>query len=298
MIGLLRPHLRPPRRRLGPARLSVPQAILLGLIVVLTVFPIYWMVVSSLKTNFDLLTGSRVSLLPDLGGLQLQNYVLMWQRLNLAIYVRNSLIIVGVATVLAVALASLSGFSLAYFRFRGAGVYSLAVTATQLLPGIMFLLPVFLIFTQAQQLTGLQIVNTHQGLILLYVAFFMPLSIFILRSYFAAIPRELVEAAQVDGTSIMGAFWRIVLPLSIPGLIATATYVFLTAWDELLFAVVMTQSADTQTIPVGIRGYIGQQAGHYDLLMAAATAVCVPPALIFLFLQRQMVSGLTAGAVK
>jgi multiple sugar transport system permease protein len=126
----------------------------------------------------------------------------------------------------------------------------------------------------------------------------MPLSIFILRSYFAAIPRELIEAAQVDGTTVMGAFWRVVVPLSVPGLIATATYVFLTAWDELLFAVVMTQSADTQTIPVGIRAYIGQQAGHYDLLMAAATAVCVPPALIFLFLQRQMVSGLTAGAVK
>ncbi len=297
MIGQLRPHLRP-RRRLGPARLTVPQALLLGLIVVLTVFPVYWMVVSSFKTNFDLLTGSRVSLLPDLGGLQLQNYVLMWQRLNLAIYVRNSLLIVGVATVIAVALASLAGFSLAYFRFRGSGAYSLAVTATQLLPGIMFLLPVFLLFTQAQQLTGLQIVNTQQGLILLYVAFFMPLSIFILRSYFAGIPRELVEAAQVDGTTVMGAFWRVVLPLSIPGLVATATYVFLTAWDELLFAVVMTQSADTQTIPVGIRGYIGQQAGHYELLMAAATAVCVPPALIFLFLQRQMVSGLTAGAVK
>ena len=94
MIGQLRPHLRP-RRRLGPARLTVPQALLLGVIVVLTVFPIYWMVVSSLKTNFDLLTGSRVSLLPDLGALQLQNYVLMWQRLNLAI--RRSLYDVSLA---------------------------------------------------------------------------------------------------------------------------------------------------------------------------------------------------------
>ena len=294
MIG----HVRVRRRSLGRSRLTPPQALLLGLIVVLTVFPVYWMVVSSFKTNFELLSGANVSLLPDLRALQLQNYVAMWGRLNLAIYVRNSLIICGVATIVAVALASLSGFSLAYFRFRGAGAYSLAVTATQLLPGIMFLLPVFLIFTQVQQLIGVQIVDTHQGLILLYVAFFMPLSIWILRGYFAAIPRELVEAAQVDGTTIMGAFFRVVLPLSVPGLVATATYVFLTAWDELLFAVVMTSSADTETIPMGIRGYIGQQAGHYELLMAAATAVCVPPALIFLFLQRQMVSGLTAGAVK
>jgi multiple sugar transport system permease protein len=294
MIGQIRVRRRGPAR----SRLTPPQALLLGLIVVLTVFPIYWMVVSSLKTNFELLSGAHVSLLPNLGALQLNNYVVMWQRLDLAIYVRNSLIVCGAATVIAVLLASLSGFSLAYFRFRGAGVYSLAVTATQLLPGIMFLLPMFLIFTQAQQITGLQIINTQQGLVLLYVAFFMPLSIWILRGYFSAIPRELVEAAQVDGTTILGAFFRIVLPLSVPGLIATATYVFLTAWDELLFAVVMTQSADVQTIPVGIRGYIGQQAGNYNLLMAAATAVCVPPALIFLFLQRQMVSGLTAGAVK
>jgi multiple sugar transport system permease protein len=294
MIG----HARVRRRSPGRSRLTPPQALLLGTIVVLTVFPIYWMVVSSLKTNFELLSGSGVSLLPNLAALQFRNYVTMWQRLDLAIYLRNSLIVCGFATLIAVGLASLSGFSLAYFRFRGAGVYGLAVMATQLLPGIMFLLPMFLIFTQAQQFSGLQIVNTHQGLILLYVAFFMPLSIWILRSYFSAIPRELVEAAQVDGTSIMGAFWRIVLPLSVPGLIATATYVFLTAWDELLFAVVMTQTADTQTIPVGIRGYIGEQAGNYNLLMAAATAVCVPPALIFFFLQRQMVSGLTAGAVK
>jgi multiple sugar transport system permease protein len=296
MIGHARIRARPRSQR--RSRLTPPQALLLGLIVVLTVFPIYWMVVSSLKTNFELLSGSNVSLLPNVLALQFQNYSSMFQRLSLAVYIRNSLIICGLATLIAVALASLSGFSLAYFRFRGSGVYGLAVMATQLLPGIMFLLPMFLIFTQAQQITGLQIVNTHQGLILLYVAFFMPLSIWILRGYFAAIPRELVEAAQVDGTTIMGAFWRVVLPLSIPGLIATATYVFLTAWDELLFAVVMTQTADTQTIPVGIRGYIGQQAGNYTLLMAAATAVCVPPALIFFFLQRQMVSGLTAGAVK
>jgi multiple sugar transport system permease protein len=297
MIGSLRHNVRP-RRRLGSTQLTAPQALLLALIVLLTVFPIYWMVVSSVKTNFELLSGSNVSLLPDLRSLQLQNYVSMWTNLNLAIYLRNSLIICGVATLISVALAALSGFGLAYFRFRGSGGYSIAVMATQLLPGIMFLLPIYLIIIQVQQMTGTQLVDTHQGLILLYVAFFMPLSIWILRGYFAAIPRELMEAAQVDGCTVMSAFLRVLLPLSFPGLVATATYVFLTAWDELLFAVVMTSSANAETIPMGIRGYIGQTSGHFELLMAAATAVCVPPALIFFFLQRQMVSGLTAGAVK
>lgn len=278
--------------------LALPQALGLVLVVLLTLFPIYWMVVSSFKTNAELLSGSHVSLLPNLGALQLQNYVQLWQQLNFAAYVRNSFLICGAATIIAVGIASLAGFSLAYFRFRGSTTYSLAVTATQLLPGIMFLLPVFMLFTQIQQATGVQLVDTYQGIVLLYIAFFLPLSIWILRAYFTAIPRELVEAAQVDGCTTLGAFARIVLPLSVPGLVATATYVFLSAWDELLFAVVMLQTADTQTIPVGIRGFVGQHSGRYDLLMAAATVVCIPPALIFFFLQRHMVSGLTAGAVK
>jgi multiple sugar transport system permease protein len=266
--------------------------------VVATLFPVYWMLVSSLKTNADLESGAHLSLLPDLTSLQLQNYVRMWQQLEFASYLRNSLIVDGAATAIAVSLAALAGFSLAYFRFRGAGAFGIAITATQLLPGIMFLLPAYLIFRQVQVATDVQLIDTYQGLVLLYIAFFMPLSIWILRSYFSAIPRELVEAAQVDGCTVMGAFWRVVLPLSVPGLVATATYVFLSAWDELLFAAVMMDTAATQTIPVGIRDYVGTVHNHYDLLMAAATVACVPPAVIFLVLQRSMVSGLTAGAVK
>ena len=293
MINQIR--LRRSRRR---GRLTLAQGAVLGVVVVLAVFPIYWMIVSSLKTNFELLGSSRVSLVPDFASLQLVNYLDMWRNLGFASYLRNSLIICGTATVIAVALASLSGFGLAYFRFRGAGTYGIAVIATQLLPGIMFLLPVYLIFREVSLATGIQLIDTHQGLVLLYVAFFMPLSIWILRGYFSAIPRDLMEAAQVDGSTVMGAFWRIVLPLAVPGLVATAAYIFLSAWDELLFASVMMNTADTQTIPVGIRGFVGQYQNRYDLLMAAATVVCVPPALIFMFLQRQMVSGLTAGAVK
>jgi multiple sugar transport system permease protein len=281
------------RNRLTPA-----QAVLLALTVLVALFPVYWMVVSSLKTNVELLSGSHLSLLPNLAALQLGNYVQMLQVLQFTAYLRNSLVICAVATVAAVGLASLAGFALGYFRFRGSGPYGIAVIATQLLPGILFLLPIYLIFRQIQDATGVQLIDTYQGLILLYIAFFMPLSIWILRGYFSAVPRELLEAAQVDGAGILRAFWRILLPLSIPGLVATASYVFLSAWDELLFASVMTNSVATQTIPVGIRSYVGIYQNHYDWLMAAATVACIPPALIFLFLQRQMVSGLTAGAVK
>ena len=294
---IVQPRLRARTRRRRD-RLTPWQGLLLAVAVVLTLFPVYWMVNASLKTNFELLSGSHLSLFPDLTSLQLGNYVQMWRQLEFASYLRNSLIVDSAATVVAVSLAALAGFSLAYFRFRGAGAFGIAITATQLLPGIMFLLPAYLILRQVGLATGVQLIDTYQGLILLYVAFFMPLSIWILRSYFSAIPRELVESAQVDGCSVMGAFWRVVLPLSVPGLIATATYIFLSAWDELLFAAVMMNTAATQTMPVGIRDYIGTVHHHYDLLMAAATVACVPPALVFLFLQRYMVSGLTAGAVK
>jgi multiple sugar transport system permease protein len=287
------------RRSVGRhAHLTPAQVALLVVMLAVTLFPIYWMALASFKTNADLLGGGGVSLLPDPRTLQLGNYLRMWRDLHFGDYLRNSLIVCSVATAFAVGIASLSGFALGYFRFRGSGPYGLVVIATQLLPGILFLLPVYLIFRQIQDLTGTQMIDTYQGLILLYLAFFLPLSVWILRGYFSAIPRELLEAAQVDGASILGAFWRVLLPLSVPGLVATGTYVFLSAWDELLFASVMTNSLATQTVPVGVRSFIGIYGAHYDLLMAAATVACIPPAIIFLFLQRQMVSGLTAGAVK
>jgi multiple sugar transport system permease protein len=284
-------------RRRTRQGISLWQAAALFGLVAFALFPVYWMVVSSLKTRVELQTGNP-SLLPDVGTLQFQNYVEMWQHLHFALYLRNSLIICTAATIVAVAVAALGGFSLATFRFSGARTFSIALTATQLLPGIMFLLPLYLGFRQLDDLTGVQLIDSHQGLALLYVAFFVPMSLWILRSYFAGVPRELLEAALIDGCTVLQAFWRVMLPLAWPGVVATAVYVFLSGWDELLFASVMMNSADTQTIPVGIRSYIGQYQNRYDLLMAAATVTCVPPALAFFFLQKRMVAGLTAGAVK
>jgi multiple sugar transport system permease protein len=286
-----------PRRRLVRRQLTAPQAFGLAVLVILAVFPLYWMVVGSLKTENELLAG-RPSLWPDFAHAQWGNYVDMWTHVDYASYLRNSLIICSLATIFATAIAILAGFALATFKFPGSGIFGLAVIATQLLPGILFLIPVVLIFSAIKQQTGLQLVDTYQGMVLLYVAFFVPLSIWILRGYFAAIPKELLEAALIDGATVIGALWRVILPLARAGIIATAAYIFLSAWDELLFAGVLTNSTATQTVPVGIRLYFGQYQNRYDLMMAATTITCLPPALIFLFLQRHMISGLTAGAVK
>ena len=140
--------------------------------------------------------------------------------------------------------------------------------------------------------------DTYRGLIFLYVALFTPASIWIMRGFFVAIPRELEDAAVMDGCSRFGAFVRIVLPISAPGIIATATFVFLLAWDELFFAWVLTSSPDVQTIPVGIRLFINQFQHRYDLMMAAGAVSTLPVLLAFFAGQRYFIKGLAAGAVK
>jgi len=260
------------------------------LIVAGALFPIVWMVLSSFKTNQELVSSTHI--LPEVW--QISNYVDLWKTVNFGRYFRNSLIICSATTLIATTFSTFAGYALARFRFPGADVFGLAVLGTQLIPGIMFLLPLYATFIWVKNHLGVQLVGTFQGLIFLYVGFYIPLSLWIMRSFFAAIPSELEDAARIDGCSRFGAFWRVALPLARPGIVATAIYVFLTAWDELLFAWVL----DVQTIPVGIRLYVGQYVNRFDLMSAASVVVTIPVLVIFFVMQRQMISGLTAGAVK
>ena len=147
-------------------------------------------------------------------------------------------------------------------------MFGLGVIGTQLIPGSMFLLPIFLGFVWLGRNTPFRLFDTHIGMILVYTAFFTPVAIFLMRAYFQAIPRELEEAAVVDGCTPFGAFWRIVLPNAAPGLLATFVYAFLFAWDELLFVSSLTQY-NAETIPLGIRTFISNYQQRYDQLMAA-----------------------------
>jgi multiple sugar transport system permease protein len=146
-------------------------------------------------------------------------------------------------------------------------------------------------------MTGIPFHGTYWGIIFVYSAFFLPFSVWILRSFFAAIPVALEEAATIDGCNAFQVFTRISLPLAVPGVIATGIFVFLVAWDELMFAWILT-NAKTMTVPVGIRLFVGNFQNRFDLMMAAATVATLPVMIIFFLLQRHIVSGLTAGAVK
>ena len=198
---------------------------------------------------------------------------------------------------MAAAFASSAGYALARFRFRGARPFGVTVIGTQLMPGSMFLLPLFVGYIWIKQILGLTLYDTHLGMILVYTAFFTPVAIYFMRSFFQGIPRDLEEAAQVDGCTPFTAFVRIVLPSAAPGLVATFVYAFLFAWDELLFAAALTQSR-AETIPIGIRNFIGNYSQEYAQLMAAGVVSTLPVLLAFFATQRWLVKGLTAGPVK
>lgn len=226
-----------------------------------------------------------------------RNYVDMWYNIDFGLYLRNSFIICISAMLIAMIFATMAAYSFSRFKFPGADLFGNLILATQMIPAIMYLIPIYIMFVKFNEVTGIPIKGTFPGIILIYSAFFIPFSIWILRSFFTAIPKELEEAARIDGCTQLQVFWHIVLPLAIPGIIATGVYVFLTAWDELMFAWVLC-NADTMTIPVGIRLFVGNYQNRFDLMMAAATVATIPVMILFFMLQKHIVKGLTAGAVK
>ncbi|MDI6731879.1 MAG: carbohydrate ABC transporter permease [Candidatus Margulisbacteria bacterium] len=274
-------------------------SIIMLALLAITLLPIGWMVFSSLKSSTDIAIG-RVGLSHNVEGkvdIRWQNYVDMWKNVNFGLYLRNSLVICGFTMFFAMVFATFAAYALSRFKFPGADLFSNATLATQMIPMIMYLIPIYIMFVKFTMMTGIPVKGTFPGIILIYSAWFLPFSIWILRGFFAAIPKELEEAALIDGCSRLRVFWHIALPLAMPGIIATGIYVFLNAWDELMFAWVLT-SADTMTIPVGIRLFVGNYQNRFDLMMAAATVATIPVVVLFFLLQRHIVRGLTAGAVK
>ena len=262
------------------------------LVLAVMLAPVFWLVASSLQNDGQLARGSYDLLHPTF-----QAFKDMWKTIDFERYFINSAIICTVAALLATAFASTAGYALARFRFRGARPFGLGVIATQLIPGSMFLLPTFIGFLWLKQHLGIQLYDTRVGMIIVYTAFFTPVAIYFMRSFFQSIPRDLEEAAQVDGCTPFSAFVRIVLPNAAPGLVATFVYAFLFAWDELLFVASLTEH-NAETLPLGIRLFIGNYSQYYGQLMAAGVVSTLPVVVAFFAAQRWLVRGITAGAVK
>jgi multiple sugar transport system permease protein len=269
------------------------RVVTIAVLTAFTLLPIWVMITSSVKPLGEVL--DSFTWWPE--HITFQPYIDIWKTVPLAEYFVNSLIVCTAATAVSLVVAVFAAFAVSRWRFRGRSVFTTTVLSTQMFPGILFLLPLFLIFINVTQATGIPLIGTRLGLVITYLTFSLPFSIWMLAGYFDAIPRDLDEAAKVDGTGAMGALWHVLLPAARPGLVAVGIYSFMTSWGELLFASVLT-NGPTQTLAIGLQQYSTQVNVYWNQIMAASLVVSVPVVVAFLLLQRSFVAGLTAGAVK
>jgi len=276
-----------------PASFLWVRRIFLTLLTVFALAPVFVMISSSLKPLQDVQGPFRW--IPS--EVTLRPYIDIWSTVPLWDYFVNSTIVSLCATVFSVVIAIFAAYAVSRYRFRGRRVFTMTVLATQMLPGILFLLPLFLIFVNIGDATGIALHGTRGGLILTYLTFSLPFSIWMLVGYFDSIPRELDEAAAMDGCGPLRTLLQIIVPAAVPGIIAVSVYAFMTAWGEVLFASVLTNDT-TRTLAIGLKGYATQYDVYWNQVMAASLVVSVPVVAGFLLLQRYLVTGLTAGAVK
>ena len=269
------------------------RAVTLTLITAMVLLPLYVILVSSFKPLTDV--SGPFTWLPE--RFTLDPYVQMWSTIPLAQYLGNSVLVTSASTLLALAIGILAAYSLSRLRWFGQRSFSLVVLSTQMFPGILFLLPLYLMFTQLQRAVGVQLNGSYTGLILTYMTFSVPFATWMLMGFFAAIPTELEEAAMVDGTTRLGALFRVLLPVARPGIVAVGVFTFLNGWGEVLFASVLT-TRDTRTLAVGLQAFSTQTDVRWNEMMAASIVISLPVLIAFLLVQRHLVQGLAAGAVK
>lgn len=275
-------------------RLTLTQKIVsytaLGLLALLILFPIYYMVLISLKLPVDIYR--RPSLLPV--NATLDNYVQLFTSGSLYFItgLRNSLIVASAATFISVLISCLAAYSLVRLKYRYRDWLSRLILFTYLTPASLLFIPLSVIMAR------LQLGNTLHGLIFVYLTFSTPLSTWLLMGFFRSIPADLEEQGMVDGLTRLGALFRIVLPLSAPGLIAVSVFTFTGAWNELLLALILTTSPDIRTIPVALQYLITGDTFRWGLIMAGSVASALPVMILYYLAQRFVVQGLAAGSVK
>jgi ABC-type glycerol-3-phosphate transport system permease component len=271
------------RRRTLAAQLTT-----LALLVVF-LFPYIWLVSSSFKTS-----GEIFAVPPRLLPAQptLDNFARIVGRADIQRFFLNSMLIAAVTVTLNVLLSAAAAYALTTFRFSGQRLLTMLTLVTQLFPAVIIVIPLYRMWA------SLGLLNTYQALVFTYVAVTLPLSVWMLSGYMRTIPFEVVEAALVDGCSRVQLFTAIVAPLARPGIAATAVYVTLVSWNEFIYAVTFTSAKEMRTVSAGLYGFLGEMVYDYHLLLAMAVLMAVPVAIVFLFLQRFLVQGLTAGATK
>jgi N,N'-diacetylchitobiose transport system permease protein len=262
-----------------------------GLVVfVVMVFPVFWMVSTAFKPGLEITsyTPHWIPLHPTLVHFtDALHSPYFWRDLA------NSLIVVGVVVLLSMVLAFFAAVALAKFRFTGRRVFIVLIIVIQMLPANALVIPLYVVLARYHE------TNRLTGLIVTYLTFVLPFAIWTLRGFIINIPKELEEAAMVDGNGRATAFVKILLPLVAPGLVATSIFAFIQAWNEFIFAYILLSDQQKQTLTVWLSGFLGTSRGtDWGALMAGATLTAIPVVIFFLFVQNRIAFGLTAGAVR
>ncbi len=257
-------------------------------IIIISVGPLLWVLFSSFKTNKEILSGSLG--LPAV--FSFKNYVDAMKIAPIPQFYGNSIIVAGVATILNVFLLSMAAYVIARFDWKGKNFFRMMFSVGLLIPGAALLLPLY------QTMTTMHLHDTLSGLILVYIAFGLPTTIFVMSSYFMGIPKELEESAYLDGCGFFRTFRTIILPIAKPAMGTAAVLEFLLAWNEFQFALTLTSSNTKRTLPIALYYFKSQFASNYGAMFAATILVIIPSIIVYIALQEQVVSGLSAGAVK
>ncbi|MFL5942372.1 MAG: carbohydrate ABC transporter permease [Gaiellaceae bacterium] len=260
------------------------------LLFVVMVFPVFWMISTALKTN-DKIYSFTPTWFP--GNPTLHHFQAAINRPYFWTDVKNSVIVVVAVVAIALALSFFAAIALAKYRFSGRKLFIVLVIGIQMLPPAGLIIPLYVVLAKYGQ------VNKLTGVILVYLTFALPFCVWTLRGFLLGIPKELEEAAMVDGSTRLGAFVRILLPLVAPGLVATSVFAFITSWNEYIFASTLLHDGRTQTITVWLSYlYGGNRFVDWGAIMAASTLIAIPVVIFFLLVQRRIAFGLTAGAVR
>lgn len=273
--------------RVRLTRMSLYLALTLAVVAV--TFPVLWMLSVSFKPTTDTFS-LPPRLIPE--NFQIDGYVRVLQNETFRTFIVNSYLIGLAVTFLSLIIGTLAAFAFSRYRFFGDQAAKLFVISTQMVPTITLLIPFFGV------IVWLRLYDTHLGLIVTYLTFGLPYAIIMMNAYLDTIPKDFDEAAIIDGCSPFRVLFSVLLPMATPGLISTAVYTFLLSWNEFLFALALTRSTEIRTVPVGISMLVGEFGLKWDEMMAFSVIGSVPVLLLFMFVQRYVVSGLSAGGVK
>ena len=260
--------------------------VFLGLFAIL---PLVWTFYTSLRTNVDI---NKFPAKISLSNLSLDAYFGVWRDTNFPMLIKNSLIVSTLTVIVSLSLGTLAGYALSRSKFRGRQGVLLVYLAIRLVPGVLLLIPLYLFMNK------LGLLDSYIGLVLAYTTFTLPATIWLMKGFFDSLPPDLENAARIDGCSRLGAMWRISIPLVLPGLAATGTLTAITAWNDVLFAMLLTSSDRTRTWPVGLREMIGEFQLPWEALTATSILSLLPVVIGFALVGRKMVAGITAGSLK